>query len=203
VVIGLLEFDNPDTLGPLSWPARVLAALFQAATPRTSGFNTLPTAALTEPTLALLVILMFIGGSPGGTAGGIKTTTFVAPLAVIWSSIRGTPEPVLLGRRLPDAVIYKAVTLALLSVAFVMTVSILLTLTEGVPFLSALFEATSAFGTVGSTTGLTRDLSPLGRLIVIVTIFSGRVGLLTLAFGLTRRMRQPLIRYPEGRIYVG
>ncbi|MDQ7859976.1 MAG: potassium transporter TrkG, partial [Armatimonadota bacterium] len=169
----------------------------------TAGFNTLDVASLTEPTLALLVVFMFIGGSPGGTAGGIKTTTFVAPLAVIWSAIRGTPEPVLFGRRLPEAVVNKAVTLALLAVAFIMTMAVALTLSEGTQFLPALFETVSAFGTVGLTTGLTPQLSPLGRVIVIVTIFTGRVGLLTLAFALTRRLQQPLIRFPEGRIYVG
>jgi trk system potassium uptake protein TrkH len=203
LLIGLLEFRNLQTLGALPWPARVLATLFQAITPRTAGFNTVPTAVLGESTLALLLVLMFIGASPGGTGGGIKTTTFIVPLAVIWSSIRGTPEPVLLGRRLPETVVYKAVTLALLAVAFIMVMSILLTLSEGTHFLPALFETTSAFGTVGLSTGLTPSLSPIGRLIVIVTIFSGRVGLLTLAFGLTRRLRQPAIRFPEGRIYVG
>jgi trk system potassium uptake protein TrkH len=203
LLIGLLEYDNPATLGALTPPARVLAAFFQAVTPRTSGFNTLHVASLTEPTLALLIVLMFIGGSPGGTAGGIKTTTFVAPLAVIWSSIRGTPEPVLFGRRLPGAVVNKAVTLALLAVAFIMTMTIALALSEGVPFLPALFETVSAFGTVGLSLGLTPELTPLGRLLVIATIFTGRVGLLTLAFALTRRLQQPLIRFPEGRIYVG
>jgi trk system potassium uptake protein TrkH len=124
-------------------------------------------------------------------------------LAVIWSSIRGTPEPVLFGRRLPGAVVNKAVTLALLAVAFIMTMTIALALSEGVPFLPALFETVSAFGTVGLSLGLTPELTPLGRLLVIATIFTGRVGLLTLAFALTRRLQQPLIRFPEGRIYVG
>jgi trk system potassium uptake protein TrkH len=203
LLIGLLEHDNPATLGALPWPARVLATLFHAVTPRTAGFNTLDIASLTEPTLVVLAVLMFIGGSPGGTAGGIKTTTFVAPLAVIWSSIQGTPQPVLFGRRLPETVVNKAVTLALLAVAFVVTMAIALAISEATPFLPALFETVSAFGTVGLSTGLTPQLSPLGRVIVIVTIFTGRVGLLTLAFALTRRLQQPLLRYPEGRIYVG
>jgi trk system potassium uptake protein TrkH len=203
VLIGALEFNNPKTLGPLSAPVRVLAAFFQAVTPRTAGFNTVETGALTEPTLMLIVALMFIGASPGGTGGGIKTTTFVTPLAVIWSSIKGTADPLLFRRRIPVVVVYKAVTVAFISLAFVLTMATLLTVVEGVGFLPALFEITSGFGTVGLSTGITPKLSALGQVIVMTTVFSGRVGLLTLAFGLTRRQRAPLIRYPEERLYVG
>lgn len=203
VLLLLLEFANPETLGGLSPATRALAAVFQAVTPRTAGFHTLNLGALTQPTLALIVALMFIGASPGGTGGGIKTTTFIAPLAVILSTIRGTGDPTLFHRRIPVFVIYKAVTIALVSVAFVMTMSVLLTRVEGTDFLPALFEITSAFGTVGLSTGLTPDLSQAGRVIVMLTMFSGRLGLLTLAFGVTRRVRPPRIRYPEDRIYVG
>jgi trk system potassium uptake protein TrkH len=198
-----LEHANPRTLGALPWPAQVLAAFFQAVTPRTAGFNTVEIGALTQPTLMLLVALMFIGASPGGTGGGIKTTTFLAPLAVIISTLRGWPDPVLLRRRLPAFVVNKAVTVALLGVAFVFTMAVLLTRVEGTDLLPSLFEVTSAFGTVGLSTGLTPQLSPLGRGIIMVTMFTGRVGLLTLAFGLTRRQRPARIRYPEERLYVG
>lgn len=203
LLIALLEFANPKTLGDLSVPARTLASFFQAVTPRTAGFSTLHIGALTQPTLMLIVALMFIGASPGGTGGGIKTTTFVAPLAVIVSIVRGTGEPTMFRRRLPVFVVYKAVTIALVSVAFVVSMTVLLVKVEGVDFLPALFEITSAFGTVGLTTGLTPDLSPLGRIIVMATMFSGRVGLLTIAFGLTRRHRMPRIRYPEDRLFIG
>lgn len=198
-----LESGNPRTLGPLSGSARLLAAFFTAVTPRTGGFNTLATGGLTEPALMLIAALMFIGASPGGTGGGIKTTTFITPLAVIWSGIRGTAEPVMFHRRLPVFVVYKAVTVALISVAFVFTMATLLTVAEGGGFLPALFEVTSAFGTVGLSTGITPTLSPIGRILIMVTIFSGRVGLLTLAFSLTRRYRPARIRYPEERLYVG
>ncbi|MDR7483425.1 MAG: TrkH family potassium uptake protein [Armatimonadota bacterium] len=198
-----LEYANARTLGALPWPARVLAAFFQAVTPRTAGFNTVEMGALTQPTLMLLVALMFIGASPGGTGGGIKTTTFLTPLAVIVSTIRGSPEPVLFRRRLPAFVIHKAVTIAFLAVAFVFTMTVLLTRVEGADLLPSLFEVTSAFGTVGLSTGLTPRLSALGRVIIMVTMFTGRVGLLTLAFGLTRRERPVRIRYPEERLYIG
>ncbi|MGQ0568177.1 MAG: TrkH family potassium uptake protein [Armatimonadota bacterium] len=201
--IFLLEFRNPKTLGALSTPVGLLAAFFQSVTPRTAGFNTIDVGALTEPTLMLIVALMFIGASPGGTGGGIKTTTFITPLAVILCNIRGTGDPTLFRRRIPVFVVYKAVTVALVSVAFVVTMATLLTLVEGVEFLRALFEVVSGFGTVGLTTGLTPGLSALGRIIVMLTIFGGRVGLLTLAFGLTQRHRPPVIRYPEERLYIG
>jgi trk system potassium uptake protein TrkH len=203
VLVAALEFHNPKTLGGLSVPARLLAAFFQSVTPRTAGFNTLDTASLTEPALMLIVALMFIGASPGGTGGGIKTTTFIAPLAVIWSSIRGTYDPVMFHRRIPVTVVYKAVTVALVSVAFVVTMATLLARVERAPFLPSLFEVTSGFGTVGLSTGMTPNLSGLGRIIVMLTVYCGRVGLLTLAFGLTRRQQRPLIRYPEERLYVG
>lgn len=199
----LFEFSNPETLGPLGWPGKTLAAFFQATTPRTAGFSTVEIGRMRDPTLMLLIVLMFIGASPGGTGGGIKTTTFIAPLAVILALWRGSLDPVLFKRRLPPLVIYKAVTIALLAVAFVVTMSILLSLSEGVEFLRALFEVVSAFGTVGLTTGITPGLSAVGKVIIMLTVYTGRVGLLTLAFGLTRRQRAPSFHYPEEPIYVG
>jgi trk system potassium uptake protein TrkH len=203
LLIWLLEYDNAETLGRLSTPVQALAALFQAVTPRTGGFSTVPTAAMSHSTLLLLMALMFIGASPGGTGGGIKTTTFVAPLAVIWSTIRGVNDPVLFRRRLPVFVIYKALTVALISVAFIVTMTVLLIEVDGRGFLPSLFEVTSAFGTVGLTTGITPDLSAWGRIIVMATMFSGRVGLLTIAYGLARQQRPARVRYPEERVYLG
>ncbi len=203
VLILLLESRNPRTLGALPGPVRVLVAFFQAVTPRTAGFATVDVGALTEPTLMLLVTLMFIGASPGGTGGGIKTTTFITPLAVILSTIRGSAEPTLFRRRIATLVTYKAVTVALLALPFVVIMSVLLSSVEESRFLPALFEITSGFGTVGLSTGLTPHLSPWGQIIVMATVFVGRVGLLTGAFGLSRRQQPPKIRYPEERLFVG
>jgi len=202
-LILLLESSNAATLGALPWGARLLAAFFQSVTPRTAGFNTIDTGSLREPTLMLIIALMFIGASPGGTGGGIKTTTFVAPMAVILSMLRGRPDPELFRRRLPPIVVYKAVTIALLSVAFVVTMATILSLTEGVKFIAALFEITSGFGTVGLTTGLTPGLGTMGRIVVIATVFTGRVGLLTVAFALARQPRPADYRLPEERLYIG
>lgn len=203
VLIMLLEYSNPNTLEPLSPVRQLLAAFFQSVTPRTAGFNTIDIAQLREPTLMLLIALMFIGASPGGTGGGIKTTTFVAPMAVIVSMLRGRTDPELLGRRLPPVVVYKAVTIALVAVAFVVTMGTTLSFVERIDFVPALFEVTSAFGTVGLSTGITPDLTTAGRVLVMVTIFVGRVGLLTVAFALTRRQQAMNYRYPEERILIG
>jgi trk system potassium uptake protein TrkH len=203
VLIILLEYSNPRTLEPLPPLQQLLAAFFQSVTPRTAGFNTIDIAHLREPTLMLLIALMFIGASPGGTGGGIKTTTFVAPMAVIISMLRGRTDPELFRRRLPPVVVYKAVTIALVAVAFVVTMSTALSFVERIDFVQALFEVTSAFGTVGLSTGITPDLTAVGRLLIIATIFTGRVGLLTVAFALTRRQQALNYRYPEERILVG
>jgi trk system potassium uptake protein TrkH len=203
VLVGLLEWSNARTLGGLSWPTRILASFFQAVTPRTAGFATLDVAALTEPTLMLVIALMFIGASPGGTGGGIKTTTFFTPLAMILGTMRGTIEPTIFRRRISMFAVYKAVTIALISVAFVVVMAVLLTVVEQVGLLRALFEVVSGYGTVGLSAGLTPTLSAIGQVILIITMYAGRVGLMTLAFGLTRRRRPPLVRYPEERIYIG
>ena len=202
-LILLLESSNTATLGAMPWGGRLLAAFFQSVTPRTAGFNTIETGSLREPTLMLIIALMFIGASPGGTGGGIKTTTFVAPMAVILSMLRGRPDPELFRRRLPPIVVYKAVTIALLSVAFVVTMATVLSLLEGVKFIAALFEIASGFGTVGLTTGITPGLGAAGRIVVIASIFTGRVGLLTMAFALARRQRPADYRLPEERLYIG
>ncbi|MGH2348197.1 MAG: TrkH family potassium uptake protein [bacterium] len=202
-LIMLLEYSNPGTLEPLTAGQRLLAAFFQSVTPRTAGFNTIDIAQLREPTLMMLIALMFIGASPGGTGGGIKTTTFVAPMAVIISMLRGRPDPELFQRRLPPVVIYKAVTIALVAVAFVVTMGTALSFIDRIDFVPALFEVTSAFGTVGLSTGITPDLTAAGRVLIMVTIFTGRVGLLTVAFALTRRQQAMNYRFPEERILVG
>jgi trk system potassium uptake protein TrkH len=202
-LILIIEWANPGTLRPLPLSQKLLAAFFASVTPRTAGFNSIDVARLYEPTLMLTIVLMFIGASPGGTGGGIKTTTFVVPLTVIKAMIRGRQDAELFHRRLDPVVVYKAVTIALVGVAFVVTMSVLLSVAERVPFIQAAFEVTSGFGTVGLSTGITPNLTTAGRIIVMLTIFAGRVGLLTVAFALTRRQQPANYRYPEERILVG
>lgn len=152
----------------------------------------------------LLVALMFIGASPGGTGGGIKTTTFSSLFAPIWAVVRGRQDADLFGRRIPPLVIYKALTIALISIAFVFTMAVALTLVHPrAGFLPALFEIVSGFGTVGLSTGITPHLPPLGKIIVMLTVFGGRVGLLTLVLALRGRQRPVPVRYPEESVLVG
>jgi trk system potassium uptake protein TrkH len=203
LLILVMEAANPNTLGPLGLPQKVLAAFFQGVTPRTAGFNSVDIGRMYEPTLMLLIALMFIGASPGGTGGGIKTTTFVVPLTVIRAMLFGRQDAEIFHRRLDPVVVYKAVTLALAGVAFVVTMSVALSISERLPLMPAAFEIVSAFGTVGLSTGITPSLSTVGRLIVIATVFTGRIGLLTVAFALSRRQRPTDYRYLEERILVG
>jgi trk system potassium uptake protein len=204
LLILLFEFGNPNTLEPLSPIGKVLGALFQSVTSRTAGANTLPIGDLTQSTLLLIIFLMFIGAGSGSTAGGIKISTFSVLLATAWAQIKGKEDVVLFKRRIVTETILKAFTVALSGFLIVITVTMLLTLTEtGHHFIMYLFEATSAFGTVGLSMGLTPELSSLGRIVIILTMFAGRLGPLTIAFAITKRRTKESIRHPKGNIMIG
>lgn len=205
VLILLFEFRNPETLAYLDWKAKLLGAFFHAVTPRTAGFNSLPTGQLTQATLFLTILLMFIGGSPAGTAGGIKTSTFATILGAVWMIIRGKHDLEFFGRRLPNEIVAKALVLMILAMFLVGTVVMVLLLAEDWPFLDLAFETVSAFGTVGLSTGVTPTLSPIGKVAIILTMFAGRVGPLTLAMALAAQRTQQVasIRLPEERILIG
>lgn len=199
-----LEFTNPKTLKPLSFIGKILASIFQSVTPRTAGSNTLNIGDLTQSSLFLIIMLMFIGASPGSTGGGIKTTTFITLLGAVWSQIRGKEDVIFYRQRIVYETIYKALTVTISGLFLVMMVTMLLTITEhGKSFLMILFEATSAFGTVGLSMGLTPELSHIGRAIIILTMFAGRVGPLTIAFAVTIRRNPDAFRYPKGKIMIG
>ncbi|MEB6549691.1 TrkH family potassium uptake protein [Heyndrickxia sporothermodurans] len=204
ILILLLEYGNPKTLEPLSATGKVLGALYQSVTPRTAGSNTLPIGDLTHATLFLTIMLMYIGAGSGSTAGGIKISTFAVMNATAWAQIKGKEDVVLFKRRIVTETILKAFTVALSGFLIVITVTILLTLTEsGHNFIMYLFEATSAFGTVGLSMGLTPDLSSLGRIVIILTMFAGRLGPLTIAFAITKRRKPEAVRHPKGNIMIG
>lgn len=204
ILIFLFEYGNAKTIGPLSLGGKGLGALFHAVTPRTAGANTLPMADLTHPTLFLTIILMFIGAGSGSTAGGIKITTFAVLITTVWSQFKGKEDVVLFKRRIVMETILKALTVATSGALIVMTVTFLLSITEhGQNFIVYLFEAASAFGTVGLSMGLTPELSPIGRLLIILTMFTGRLGPLTLAFAITKRRKQEAFHYPKGNIMIG
>ncbi|MDQ7793854.1 MAG: TrkH family potassium uptake protein [bacterium] len=203
LVVLLLEGGNADTLGALAPAERVLASIFQAVTPRTAGFNTLPTGALRDTTLLFLILLMLIGASPGSTGGGIKTTTFWVLLATARAILDGRSEITVFERRLSRVVTDKALVILVLALGVVFATALVLTVTEQAPFLQVLFEATSAFGTVGLSTGITPQLSLLGRLLLPLTMFVGRLGPVTVAMAIAHRQKAATVRYPEDRVIVG
>jgi trk system potassium uptake protein TrkH len=203
IVIFALEYDNPDTLEGLSWGGKLLASYFHSVTPRTAGFNTLDTGKLESATLFFVIILMFIGASPASTGGGIKTTTFSALMLAVGGMIRGRNEVEVFKRSLSPQTIYKAFTVMFMAGSLVIIVTMILSVTENAPFLNILFEVVSAFGTVGLSTGLTPSLTPVGKLWIIITMFAGRVGPVTLALAIALRTKRGTIHYPEGRVMIG
>ncbi len=198
----LLEWENPGTIGGLSTGGKLLASMFQSITPRTAGFNTVDFSKLGEATAFLLTILMFIGASPGSTGGGIKTTTVASNLVGMYSLINGRSDFNVGGRRLAKDQVFRGAAIALFAMALVTVVAIALAVTEHLPILTTLFEATSAFGTVGLSLGITPALSPLGKSLIMLTMFAGRLGPLTLAIALSRA-KTSNVRYPEEKILIG
>ncbi|BAD40080.1 TrkH family potassium uptake protein [Symbiobacterium thermophilum] len=208
-----LEWGNPATLGGLPVPEKLLNAFFTAVTFRTAGFESIPTAGMASAALLLAMVLMFIGGSPGGTGGGIRTTTFAVIALAVRATVRGTEDIQAMGRRLPRELLDRAIAIVAMSMAVIVAVGGLLLVTEGHlvtapgnPFGAAdvLFESTSAFTTMGLSTGVTPHLSMAGRLLLTVTMYVGRIGPLTAAVALAQRRRERVnIDYPEERVMIG
>jgi potassium uptake TrkH family protein len=199
----VLEWTNPATLGPLGVPGKLLTSLFHSASSRTTGFNTVNTAELRPETWAVTDVLMFIGGGSAGTAGGIKVTTFFLLGFVIWSEVRGEREVVVGRRRVSSATVRQALTVVLLGLGLVATGTIGLLMMTKEPLDLVLFESVSAFATVGLSAGITPDLPADAQLVLIVLMFVGRVGTITVGSALALRASRRLYRYPEERPIVG
>lgn len=197
------EWSNPGTLGPLDVPGRLLAGFFQAVMPRTAGFNSLDYGQMHEGTLLGTVILMFIGGGSASTAGGIKVTTFIILLFVIYAEVRGEESVNAFDRRIGGRVQRQALTVALLAVAAVVGATLAIMELSGFALSDVLFEVTSAFATVGLSTGVTADLPGSAHLILVLMMFLGRLGPITLASAIALRDRRRLYQLPEGRPIVG
>ncbi|WP_234541029.1 TrkH family potassium uptake protein [Paenibacillus pseudetheri] len=203
LVIFIFEFTNQRTLGNLNFGGKILSAFFQSVSPRTAGANTVDIAGLRQASQFFMVILMFIGASPGSTGGGVKTTTFTIMIGAVIAMLRGREDVVLFRYRLAQERIYKALTLTLLALLLVLSVSMLLSTTEDSNFLAILFETTSAFATVGLSMGLTPELSVIGKILICLTMFAGRLGPLTLVYALGPKQGKPLYKHPEGKIIIG
>ncbi|WP_373232829.1 TrkH family potassium uptake protein [Cohnella sp.] len=204
--IFLIELFNPDTFSSLTWSEKIWAGFFQGVVTRTAGFNTIDIATMMTASQFLMIFLMFIGASSGSTGGGIKTTTFVVLLFTVIAIIKGKQDVQILQRRIPQALILRSLAVMVISVGVVLSAAFLLTLSEHSlqkNFMEVLFEATSAFGTVGLSMGLTSELSPLGKCIIILTMYIGRLGPLTLAFALSQRVVQQKYRLPEEKMLIG
>jgi potassium uptake TrkH family protein len=197
IIILALEWDNSRTFGQMSTVDKLFAGWFTGSSPRTAGFNIIPTGELTDPTLLVITTLMFIGAGTASTSGGIKVVTFAILAFVLLAEVRGDSDVNVFKRRLSPTVIRRAITVALLGVGLVVSTSIVLESISSFELTDTIFEVTSAFGTVGLSTGITADLPTAGHLILAVIMLAGRVGLLTFVTALALR-RQPLsYRFPE------
>lgn len=199
----VLEWGNPGTLGALSWPARVMNAAVHSVMLRTAGFNTVDVGQMRDETLALSWGLMLIGGGSAGTAGGIKVTTFLLLGLVVWAVVRGEPDASAFGRRVAPETQRQAVAVVLLAVGVLGLGVLALLAATDFALRDVVFEAVSAFATVGLSTGITPQLPPAGQAVVILLMFVGRVGVVTIGAALALRATKAPYRYPEERPIVG
>ncbi len=201
ILFFIFEFDNVlihQGIGGKLW-----ASIFQSVTPRTAGFNTVDTSALKDVTLFITIILMFIGASPGSTGGGIKTTTFAVLILAVVNMVRGRENLEIFHSTIPKRIVYKAVTIVVVSAFIIATGTALLLVTEKQSLIKLLFEATSAFGTVGLSTGVTFKLTGVGKIVVTILIYIGRIGPLALAYAVGRYSKKFKRQFPKARVMVG
>lgn len=203
LVFLIIEFNNPDTIGNMSSGQKIISSFFQSVVTRTAGFNSVDMASILDTTTFFMIILMFIGGSPGSTAGGAKTTTIATLMMTTISIIKGDRDVVIYKRTINEDIIKRSLAIVVVSMTLIIVVSTILTITEDFIFLDVLFETTSAFATVGLTRGITPNLSSIGKLIIALTMYAGRVGPLTMAFAFANKNRAKKYRYADGNIIVG
>ncbi|KOP23888.1 ATPase [Hapalosiphon sp. MRB220] len=199
-----VELRNPNTFANLSFTDKILVAWFQSVTPRTAGFNTIDIGKMTTAGLFITIALMFIGASPGGTGGGIKTTTLRVLTSCTKAILQGKEEVLLYERKIAVSLVLKAVGVLIGSVGTVIISTILIALTDPkLEFIQILFEVVSAFATVGLSTGITGTVSTAAKLILIITMYVGRVGILLLMSAMLGDPRPSRVHYPEENLLVG
>ena len=186
-VIFILEFQNPLTLKSLPFSQKILASFFQSVTLRTAGFATVDMASLHQATKFFMSIIMFIGGSPAGTAGGVKTVTFVIGLLYVRALMRGDENIHVFKRTIDDQIVKRALTIMLISFAIALTGLFILSISEQADFIDLLFEVFSAFATVGLTAGLTPTLTFVGKIVIIILMYIGRIGPITMVLIFVRK----------------
>ncbi|MGL4797713.1 MAG: potassium transporter TrkG, partial [Paraclostridium sp.] len=206
VFIFVVEYKNTETLGSLSIKGKLLASFFQSVTTRTAGFNTIDLTLIHQGSLFVMMILMFIGASPGSTGGGVKTTTLATLILTVKSFLLGKEDIEAFERKISTSTVRKSVGIFFIGVSAVLIGTLMIVVTEPeFDLIEAAFEVISAFATVGLSIGGSPNLTTIGKILILIYMFMGRVGLLTIFLALVSKntVKKQLIRYPEGRIIVG
>lgn len=204
VLFFVFEYSNPNTIGDMTLSQKALAALFQSVTTRTAGFNTISQAGLTDPSLFVTYVLMFIGGSPGSTAGGIKTVTVAVLFIAAFGTVGGRTKFSFKGRSINIIAVMNALSIFFIGILCVFTGTIIMLAVEPYSFEAVVYEAISAFATVGLSFGITPELTFVSKVVLMILMFLGRVGILTLGFSLfIGAKKETKISYPEGIILIG
>lgn len=203
LAVFLLEYTNPDTIGNLPFWQKIQASFFQSVTTRTAGFATISQAGLHKATVLICCMLMFIGGSPSGTAGGVKTTTLIILAQTVWSIIRGRRETEIFGKKISDNIVRRALAIFMVSFVVMLTAVTALSIVQPGDFLDCLYETISAIATVGLTRNFTAGLNVAGRIIIILTMYIGRIGPISLALFFNSKRYVNLKSYPEEKVSVG
>jgi trk system potassium uptake protein TrkH len=206
LIVGAAVFyiiEAGQSMAAMAPGEKLISAFFASVTARTAGFNTTSMAAVAAPTALVVILLMFIGASPGGTGGGTKTSTLAVLAATIRSILRGRKNVEFFKRTLPQDVVNRAIVVVVLSLGLVFVSSVAISISEGKPLTEVLFETVSAFGTVGLSRGLTRDLTTPSKIVIIMTMFFGRIGPLTLGLAIGQKAREAAYSYPVERVMIG
>ena len=203
VMIFLFEYTNPATIGNLSFGNKIMASLFESVTLRTAGFQTIPQEGLTEASSLLALLIMFIGGSPSGTAGGVKTVTMIILILSMMAAVKGDNEVTVFHRKITDNYVRRAVAVIVVSMIALLVVSMALSITENASFLDILFESMSAIATVGLTRGITSKLTVAGKLIIIFAMYLGRLGPITMALAFNAKRYEGKKTMAEGKVIIG
>jgi trk system potassium uptake protein len=203
LTITWFEWTNPATLGPMGVVDKLVNGWFQGVSPRTAGFNSISIGDMRADSLLITISLMFIGSGPASTGGGIKVTTFAVIGLAVWSEMRGDEDATVFRRRLPAVTVRQALSVIVLSIGAIFVATQALLLLDPVDLMSAVFETTSAFGTVGLSTGITPTLSSASLIVLSIVMLAGRVGPTTFAAAVVVREHRRLYRYPEERPIIG
>lgn len=204
IVLFILEYNNAETIGNMNMGQKILNSFFSAISPRTAGMNSVSTDGMTISSKFVTIILMMIGGSSGSTAGGIKTATIGVLVFTVISVLKGREDTEAFGRRFSKETVYKAFTITFIGIIIVVCVTMILTIVQkDSSFINLFYEAASALGTAGLTTGVTQKLTTIGKIVIMITMYFGRVGPLTVFVAILNRKKKSAYKYAEGKILIG